>query len=501
MRRFLKITVLISMVLLLFISLSTSLVKRTSYFNDDYFKITRERIDSIRAVVKETRGFFEAGFAKVSITPFLNDSVENYHEGKFIEFPLAGYGDRKGKPATGIHDSIFVKAVALKMNADLVVFVGADLLIMPPNITDSVVKTMASEGIDRQQLVFSATHTHSGPGGWGPGFIGRQFAGDENTGIQKWLIRKISECIILAINDLKPARIGAADFKAGGFTRNRVLGESGTKNNDFSFICIEQEGSKRAIIGSYSAHATTIGAGNMEISGDYPGYWQRKIESTSADIALFCAGAIGSQSPVGTGEQFDKAKYIGESLADSVNVHLKDLQLNDSPVISFVSIKMELPEYHIRLTPKINLSTFWSKRLMPLPENVYIQAVRIDDMVWITTPGDFSGEYALQIKNTLLAEGFESNITSFNGSYVGYIVPGRYFYLGGYEPGLMGWFGPDMGEYTMDLIRQIAEIVTGHPAPQKDNSCQSHSERNEVERRIIFKSEYYVWRSRLIKLT
>ena len=98
---------------------------------------------------------------------------------------------------------------------------------------------------------------------------------------------------------------------------------------------------------------------------------------------------------------------------------------------------------------------------MAQPENVYLQAIRIDDMVWITTPGDFSGEYAFQMKNTLLAEGFKSNITSFNGSYVGYIVPGRYFYMGGYEPGLMGWFGPDMGEYMMDLIRQVSEIVTG----------------------------------------
>jgi len=62
----------------------------------------------------------------------------------------------------------------------------------------------------------------------------------------------------------------------------------------------------KAIIGSFSAHATTIGAENMEISGDYPGYWQRKLESTSADIAIFCAGSIGSQSPAGTGEQFDR---------------------------------------------------------------------------------------------------------------------------------------------------------------------------------------------------
>ena len=115
----------------------------------------------------------------------------------------------------------------------------------------------------------------------------------------------------------------------------------------------------------------------------------------------------------------------------------------------------------MRATTKINLSTWLSKKLMPLPENAYLQTLRIGNMIWITTPCDFSGEYALQIKNALAAKGFNSNVTSFNGSYVGYIVPGRYFYMGGYEPGLMGWFGPDMGEYTMDLIRQISEVATG----------------------------------------
>ena len=464
MKRFLRIAVLIISFLLLFIILSTSLVRRTSYYNEDYYKETTSRIDSLRAGATIAARPVEAGFAKVSITPEISDSENDFTKGRFVGFPLAGYGDRKGKPATGIHDSIFVKAVALRTNGETIVFVGADLLIMPPNIADSVVKILSGKKIKRSQIIFSATHTHSGPGGWAPGFIGKQFAGDENKDIQRWLALKISEGITAAINDFKPAKIGTGYFNAESYTRNRVLGESGTKNNDFNFIILEQSGAKKALIGSFSAHATTIGAENMEISGDYPGYWQRKIESTTADIALFCAGAIGSQSPVGKGEQFDKAKYIGESLADSVNRHFGAVVLDYKPVISLVSTKIGLPDYHIRLTPKINLSTFWSKRLMPQPENVFIQAIRIDDMVWITTPGDFSGEYSQQVKNTLHAEGFKSNVTSFNGSYVGYIVPGRYFYMGGYEPGLMGWFGPDMGEYTIDVIRQLAEIVTG-----KDN--------------------------------
>ena len=81
-------------------------------------------------------------------------------------------------------------------------------------------------------------------------------------------------------------------------------------------------------------------------------------------------------------------------------------------------------------------------------------------MIWITTPSDFSGEYALQLKRSLRDYGFTANVTSFNGSYVGYIVPGRYFYLDEYEPKVMGWFGPNMGEYTMDMIRQITRTMT-----------------------------------------
>ena len=96
---------------------------------------------------------------------------------------------------------------------------------------------------------------------------------------------------------------------------------------------------------------------------------------------------------------------------------------------------------------------------MPLPENVYLQTLRIGNMVWITAPCDFSGEYALQIKNALAAKGFNANVSSFNGSYVGYVIPGRYFYLDEYESKLMGWFGPEMGEYTVDLIRKMTDVV------------------------------------------
>jgi hypothetical protein len=438
----------------------TSFVKRASYLDKEYYRLSLSKIDSIRSVTDIIKDSVQAGFARVSITPSLNNSDDDYIEGRFVRVPLAGYGDRKGRPATGIHDSIFVKAAALKTGDKLMFFVSADLLIIPPNITDSVATVLAKKGIKRDQVVFSATHSHSSLGGWGPGYIGKQFSGDENKSLEKWLVLQISHAVVKAMENLQPARIGSGCFDAGAYTNNRLIGETGTTNNDFCFIVIEQSGGNKAIIGSFSAHATTLGSDNMEISSDYPGYWERKIEKTTADLAIFFAGSTGSQSPEGEGKGFEKAGFIGESLADSLNKHLPEVQLEYQIVFSYVPFKMLLPEYNIRLTNRIGLSSFISNRLMPEPTNVYLQVIRIGKMVWIATPSDFSGEYALQIKNALASKGLICNISSFNGSYIGYIIPGRYFFLDEYESKIMGWFGPEMGDYTVDLIRQITEIVT-----------------------------------------
>ena len=461
MKRLKIILGIILLVILLILFLSISFVKREAYFNEGYYKNTIARLDSIKSTNTTINDSVQAGFAKVSITPMLNSTKDDFAKGEFVQLPLAGFGARKGKPATGIHDSVFVKAVALQVGNQTIVLVGADLLIMPPNIIDSVTTFLFKKGIKREQVFYSATHTHSSVGAWGTGFVGELFAGKENKNIERWLALQISNVVMAAIADLRPARIGTGNFTVEAYTSNRLIGKSGNKNNDFSFIALEQIGKKKAIIGSYSAHATTLGAENLNISADYPGYWERKMESTSVDYALFFAGSVGSQSPAGDiGNGFDKPKFIGEALADSLSVRLSNTLLKDTITFSSLSVKMQLPEYHIRLTNKINLATVLSKKLLPLSENVYLQSVRIGNMIWITTPCDFSGEFALQLKNSLAAYGYNANVTSFNGSYVGYIVPGRYFYLDEYEPKTMGWFGPNMGEYMMDLVRQVSRAIT-----------------------------------------
>ncbi len=450
------IIIVFLVVLVLF---ATGPVVETPYFETEYFKKSCAETDSLKNNLIPAKGKLLAGFSKISITPTLNSAADNIEKGEFVQLPLAGFGARKGMPSTGIHDSIFVKAAALKVEDKLVVFVGADLLIMPPNITDSVMVVLSGKGITRDEIYFSATHTHSSLGGWGPGFVGKEFAGEENKILEKWLVKQISKAVIQAVSNIKPAAVASGDFNAGEYTRNRLIGDLGTKNDDFSYFFIQQKEGKKAVIGSFAAHSTCMGSKNMKISGDYPGYWERKMESTSVDYAIFMAGSVGSQTNSGEGEGFEKPRFIGESLADSTINHLRNIVTTDSVLFASASIKLNLPEYHFRITTTRNLSTALTKKLMPVPDNACLQGIRLGNMVWITTPSDFSGEYALQLKNMLAEKGFDGNVTSFNGSYVGYIIPGRYFYLDEYEPKLMGFFGPTMGDYTFDLINQITNIL------------------------------------------
>ncbi len=463
MKKFFKIIgitlgIIIALAVVIYFA-ATGPVVNTPFYESEYFKKSLTEIDSLKNSNFPVKGAFQAGFSTVSITPALGVSADNIEKGEFVQLPLAGFGARKGAPATGIHDSVFVKAAALKVENKLIILVGADLLIIPPNITDSVMTVLNKNGISRDQVFFSATHTHSSVGAWGPGFTGKEFAGPENKNVQKWLVQQISKAVLLATTDLKTASVATGDFNAARFTRNRLINELGTKNDDFSAIFIQQHEGKKAVIGSFSAHSTCMGSKNFEISGDYPGFWQRKMETNGINYAIFMAGAMGSQTNSGEGEGFERPRFIGEALADSTIKFIENIALKDSALLASATIKLNLPEYHFRISTTRNLSSGLTKKLMPMPENAVLQGLRIGNMVWITTPADFSGEFALQLKNTLAAKGFDANVTGFNGSFVGYIIPGRYFYLDEYEPKTMGFFGPTMGDYTFDLINRLAEAV------------------------------------------
>ena len=78
--------------------------------------------------------------------------------------------------------------------------------------------------------------------------------------------------------------------------------------------------------------------------------------------------------------------------------------------------------------------------------------MRLGDGLWLSTPCDFSGELALDVKALARERGLAAAVTSFNGDYVGYVIPARYYTLDGYEPRTMSFFGPQLPDQFMQVL-------------------------------------------------
>lgn len=432
-------------------------VEHRPYFREAYYTETISRLRTQTNENLVARGELSAGFGRARLTPTVNVATNDPVQGHFRYLPLAGYGNRKGKPATGTRDELHVKAVALRVGDRLGVMIGADALIIPAEVTELAMERLHSElKLTRQQIYLSATHTHCSLGGWGEGFVAEAFAGGFQPGTRVWFADRIVSAVRDAVADLQPAALGHGSFDAPEFVRNRLVGELGRVDPEFSFLVVKQHGGKLGILGSYSAHATVLSSSIMEFSGDYPGDWQRAVEVATGGIAVFLAGGVGSHSPVPGDKGFAGAERMGQALAKPVIDQLPEITLTNVVTFGLLGIDVSLPPLNVRVSDDIRLRPWLAARIVPADRLTFLQAFRLDRSVWVSTPCDYSGELALGFKDSMRARGYRGVITSFNGDYIGYVIGSRYYHLNGYEPRVMSFFGPNVPDYFDEMIRAMA---------------------------------------------
>jgi hypothetical protein len=147
---------------------------------------------------------------------------------------------------------------------------------------------------------------------------------------------------------------------------------------------------------------------------------------------------------------------MGQSLARVLVEELSRTPLTNSIAFGMIGLELTLPPLNVRITDGMRLRPWLAQRLVHAKPQSFLQAFRLNDSVWISTPCDFSGELALGIKDLLRARGSRAVITSFNGDYVGYVISPRYYHLDGYEPRTMSFFGPNVPDYFDELVRTLA---------------------------------------------
>ncbi|HDZ06728.1 hypothetical protein LCGC14_0292790 [marine sediment metagenome] len=457
-RKLFRVLGLLALILLLIFYFSTSATDNKPYFETTYYKNTIRKMDSAIENVKVSKGELLAGFAKINITPKITKDRPDPSKGEFNAIKMAGNGN--GQIAKRVHDSIYAKAVALNVEGQEVVFISADMVIIPELVVLKVAENL-KEIINRKQLFFGATHTHSSIGNCIPGFVGKSFGGEYQPEVVEWLSKKITQLVLNALEDEKPSKFSNGYIKTPNLIRNRIIGETGRLNDKLNLISFVQNNGRKAVIGIFGAHATTIGTWNDAYSADYPGYFQRSLESDTIDLALFFAGTVGSHSNKGIGEKFNKAQYIGETLADSAKTLIRTMVYDSVISMTRITSELEIPKLQaFYITDQLRVSPFISKKLMADMGPIYLQGLKLNNLIWLAMPYELSGEYGIDLKNALELEGYTSALTSFNGQYLGYIVPQKYYYFDSYEPRLMGWYGPSMGDYLMELNFKLSNTLT-----------------------------------------
>ncbi len=460
-------------------------VDRTGFEDQEYFKHDISAIDrdAARNNFTPSPGPLKVGWGVAKITPPKPT-------------PMAGYGDRYGKRSQGVHDDVYAKAVAFSDGTDTAVLIGCDLLLVDHTLAEKIREQVAEKTpLKAGQLFFTASHSHSGPGGFAPGFMNERAAfGPFDPALVDYLARGFAEAVTNAYCTMSPASVAHGSANAEDCIRNRM--RDSPVDPELSFMIVQKADGTRCYVTSFSAHPTVLGPGNLLLSADYPGYLQRYIEKESGGACVYLGGAVGSMGnrvpavalkvPEGASatpdDPFLRCQALGETLARRVLDNGANLDSRRALDVATIGIPIELPPPAWRVVGMLSRGLFgpdWGMnpfvmRSLGISNSGWMSAARIGDVVLVNAPGDLSGEISVVWKQWAAGRRLNLWACGFSGDYAGYISPDKYFdevydkdRKGelAYETGFMSLTGPHQEAFFTALMQRMVLDLT--PATAK----------------------------------
>jgi hypothetical protein len=270
------------------------------------------------------------GFAKRVITPALG--------GKPVY--LAGFGhDRK---ATGVHDELWARAVAVSDGRQKLAIVSLDLIgVFHRDVAKA--RELVEQKIPGAQLVVSSTHNHEGPDSMGLWGSGRFASGVDPRYLQSVRVA-IADVAAEALSRLQPARLVLAKTRTPGLVEDGRL----PRVIDDTLVAMQvvaEDGTTLGTIVNWSSHPEALGGMNRVITSDYPHFLRTRLEQRLGGTAVFVVGSIGGlMTPLGlrlagpdgreiAKDSFELARAVGERAADAALAALETGQPSASSAL------------------------------------------------------------------------------------------------------------------------------------------------------------------------
>ncbi len=436
----------------------------------------------------------KAGLATVDITPPLGYRMSGYFRERL---------------STGTANPLNARALVLQQGDARVAMVFCDIIGLSRQVSDLARKKASrTTGIPPENILLTATHTHTGPlycGALRDHFHNLAVAEHGNDPCEKLdysgeLAAKLADAITQAAASASSVRLEAGSARQRGLSFNRrfhmkngtVRFNPGVLNPDIVkvagpidpqvgllFIRDAATSQRLASITNFALHLDTVGG--TEYAADYPYYLQQSLKKAYGRdfVSMFATGTCGDINHIDvTKRERLKTEYIGKTLAETVKTAAGRLANLKEPLLAAKSRTITVPMQ--KFTPEEiawateNIEKVGTRELSFLEQvkaykildiqarggdniDLEVQVIRLSaDAAIVALPGEVFVDIGLAIKK---ASPFENTmVVELVQDAPGYIPTQKAFEEGSYET-VNSRIAPGGGEKLLATAVQLLESL------------------------------------------
>lgn len=393
---------------------------------------------------------FRAAVTKVDITP------------KTPQW-LMGYAARQ---STGVHDPIFHRIAVLEDGPTQVILVASDICVFSPGVYDDTVSEL---GLDRKQLWWTVTHTHSAPEVGPPGVYDVLLKGRSDHEWSREYLAYVKSTLKQGIAEarakLAPAKLAMGTGRANANINRRARDLDGTislgynpdgpVDRQIGLIRIERmDGTPMGLVANYAMHGTALGGQSMEISGDAPGAAAAYVEQKLGVPVLYVNGAAGNIAPIYTVMANPRAAHLGEFrvlLGDKILAANASLTGATAPKLRYAEKTVETPR-KAGIGWPAELGGYAGEGTVKIP----VRFLSLGDTVWWAAPVELFCEISMRVRDE---SPFRNTFYfGYTNGWLGYLPTAAAFGEGGYEPRTSPFTEKVESDFTNAVITSIAGL-------------------------------------------
>ncbi len=405
-----------------------------------------------------------ANVSSVDITPPLS-----------MKYTLGGYGERMNKPAEGIHDHIWAKALTMKKGDCKYALITLDILGLPQNVKSELVKRLSGTGWSNKNMMLLPSHSHGSLEM--AALNSKNILNNPNLGIFQpellhFLLDKLENLVKEADRNYQPVKIGTGSAMLEGLNRNRRKDPDIDKELTVTRIDLKN-GKPLAVLVNWTAHPTFLGGTDMLVSAEWPGYLQSELQHLIGKgvTAMYFNGAEGDQSTILSSPKkgYEKIEIYGKIIANKAFDLYQTIKPGKVKAFEYAYRTITLPEHAAHPSfmktggEEYGLNEKTVKIVMDVlaPKETGLGALRIGDLLISGVPGEMTAGLGLNIKKTVATAGIKHVVIGGLASeWISYILSSdQYIHGEGYESSV-SFYGPGLGELISKEVIKTAQSMT-----------------------------------------